>query len=780
MAFGTDDTHRASLSTGWGFGRRVVAVLLASAAISPSRVPAALPEGYVPYVTVQLDVPGEPGNRRLAQMGYVDVTAEPFGADATGRRDATAAIQRAILFARDHQMVTFFPPGEYRLTDTLTCIHGRHDPKTHKKRLGGRLWPCVLVGSRRAGRRPVLALAANAPGFGDPNRPKYVVHFWARAVDEGGYDDPQPNINMDQMLVGLDVRIGAGNAGAVGVRHRAAQGSGVQDCRIDATGALCGLEGGAGSGGSHAAVTVVGGRIGADLRGTQPAATITGFTLTGQTGPALLVAGRQAVAAVGLRIRANHAGPILRTRTSWGPHHGQLCLVDSSIEFDSPHDAPAIQAASSLTLHDVYVRNAAQILRGPGPHRLDGQPTGWTHVEEFALSVTSRPLSPKVSKERLRYPMPIYVDGRRIDQAALGRAAASQAPPADLQSRHLWGEDFPTFESPGCANVRAAPYAARGDGKTDDTAALQRAIDDSEIVFVPKGIYLVSKTLRLRARTKLIGVHRSFSVLLASVAPGGDFADADHPHPLVDTANDADAETVLAFLKLAVTYETPGAYCLRWRCGRKSIFRAVDTVLPGWWWPRRAPKQPVNHPLVVVCAHGGGQWYNFNQGCRRWLGPDYRHLLIRGTREPLAIYQCNPEYARGDAEMEIRDAKFVSIYGLKSEYNAPVLRVRNSEHVRVFGYGGNAAAWGGRSLFVIERTGNFLLANLVDSPRLAGKGKPDEAPGVGVDPRTWHMVIERTANGPEIRTKPLERPVLYRRGRPRARPGEAKAQKERN
>jgi len=740
----------------------------------------ALPEGHVPNVTIQLDVPRELGNRRLAELGYVDVTAAPFRADATGRRDATRAIQQAILFARDHQMVTFFPPGVYRVSDTLTCIHGRHDPRTRKKRLGGRMWPCVLVGSRRSGRRPVIALAPNSPGYGDPNQPKYVVHFWARAVDEGGYDDPQPNINMDQMLVGIDVRIGEGNGGAVGVRHRAAQGSGVQDCRIDAAGGLCGLEGGAGSGGSHANVTVVGGRIGADLRGTQPAATITGFTLTDQRGCALLVAGRQAVTAVGLRIRASHAGPIIRTQTSWGPHHGQLCLVDSCIERDRSRREYAVHAASSLTLHDVYLRNAPLIVRGPRMPRLVGEPEGWGHVSEFALSVTSRPLTRKASKERLRYPMPIYVDGRRTGDAARGFVRPSPPPPADLQSRHLWGEDFPTFESRGCANVKAAPYRARGDGKADDTAAIQRAIDASEIVFLPKGVYCISKTLRLRPETKLIGVHRSFSALLATAAAGGDFADGDAPRPLVQTADDPNAETILAFLKLAITYDTPGAYCLQWRCGRRSIFRAVNTVLPHWWWPQRAPKRPYNHPLVVVCGHGGGKWYNFHEGCRRWLGPDYRHLLIEGTREPLGLYQCNPEYSRGRAEMEIRGARYVSIYGLKGEYNVPILLVRDSDHIRLFGYGGNAAGLPGRSLFVIERTENFLLANLVDSPRLAGKGAPDEAPGIGVDPRKWHMVIERPADGKEIRTAPLDRPVLYRRGSPKARPAGGDADALRN
>lgn len=259
----------------------------------------------------------------LAASGFLDVTAAPFGADPTGQRDSTCAIQAAVEYAREHQMVTFFPSGTYRVSDTITCVQTRHDPVTRKpkpERLS-RDWPCVLMGSRR-GERPRIILAPDSPGFDDPNRRKYVIHFWARAVRWGDYDDPQPNISMNQMLVGIDLVIGPGNPGAVGIRHRAAQGSGVQDCTIDATHGHTGLEGGAGSGGSHANVTVIGGRIGVDLRESQPAPTLTAFTLIGQTETAILCETRQTLTAVGMRIEKDTAGPAIVTRQSRGAHNG--------------------------------------------------------------------------------------------------------------------------------------------------------------------------------------------------------------------------------------------------------------------------------------------------------------------------------------------------------------------------------------------------------------------------------------------------------------------------
>ena len=85
----------------------------------------------------------------------------------------------------------------------------------------------------------------------------------------------------------------------------------------------------------------------------------------------------------------------------------------------------------------------------------------------------------------------------------IGAVLEDAAPPDDLQSRHLWDDTFPTWETPGAVNVKAAPYGAMGDGETDDTSAIQQAIDDCDTVFLPRGKYLVSRTLRLRPTSKI-------------------------------------------------------------------------------------------------------------------------------------------------------------------------------------------------------------------------------------------------------------------------------------
>ncbi len=67
---------------------------------------------------------------------------------------------------------------------------------------------------------------------------------------------------------------------------------------------------------------------------------------------------------------------------------------------------------------------------------------------------------------------------------------------------------------PSWVDVRGAPYFAQGDGKTDDTHAIQAALDavggkGGGVVYVPTGSYLVKTHLSVPAETSLVGVGRA-------------------------------------------------------------------------------------------------------------------------------------------------------------------------------------------------------------------------------------------------------------------------------
>lgn len=738
------------------------------------------------------------------------------GADPTGAADSTAAIQAAIRESILDDKVCFFPPGTYRISRTLSCIvdgwaGGEADNES-----------CVLMGCRCTPARPTIFLADRAIES-DPEAfvsaspgsdRKFVVHFWSRDWsyrnvdwDGNGVSDPdqdrwaspfedkyeQPNTAYNLKMIHLRVKIGKGNAGAVAVRMQGAQGSGVQDLEIDLTeGGDTGLSGGCGSGGAHADVTVIGGRVGLDLSSSQPAPTIVGMTLVDQSEAALVYGGRQALSAVGLRIRSSRsAGPLISVPSNTAWHAGHLALVDSRIEFDGGFDGNvAISSPRPLYAKDVFFRGARTLLRKASASVLTTTHAGWVRLPHYARAErVSDPFFHTPSQNY--YSFPAWVDGLR-QPGDVASAAVPEEPPATLESKHLWDASFPGWEDPaGAVNVLDYGVTRNSPGD-DDSVGIRAAIEANpgKVIFFPKGVYHVKRTIRVPSGTTLMGAARHLSVLRA--APGGDFdtpTTAAAPKPVVETEDTFGAVCHLAFLRIEALKDVGGrAYGLSWRSGGASIVRSVNFKNR---YNADDPSVPdFEKPFVVVSGNGGGRWYEFfNTNSEQNQGPDYRHLLVTGTSRPLRIYQCNPEHAipggktssgvTGQPQMEIRNARYVSIFGLKGEGNSPMLWVEGaSDHVQVFGYGGNASAMAGSSLFRVRECPNWLVAGADDSPR-ATDADYLHFSGAAVDPSEWSMIRE-VRSGVAIDTQKedpgaspprgADRPAVYLRGNPRSEP----------
>lgn len=118
------------------------------------------------------------GNRELLAAGLLDVTATPYNADPTGRRDATAALQRAVEDARDARLIAHLPAGRYLVSGTIEGIQGEVAWDSWPYEGFADAWvatasfeyPCVLRGPATGG-RAVLVLADGGAGFRRSRQP---------------------------------------------------------------------------------------------------------------------------------------------------------------------------------------------------------------------------------------------------------------------------------------------------------------------------------------------------------------------------------------------------------------------------------------------------------------------------------------------------------------------------------------------------------------------------------------------------------------------------------
>lgn len=672
----------------------------------------------------------------MAELGFLDVTKAPYSADPGGKRDSTAAIQRAINDARDARLVAYVPPGRYLVSGTIEGIIGvvRWDHWPYRgwadpwEAEASFEYPCVLMGAAGE-QRSVLVLADQAPGFGDAANPKPVLYFWARSMQVPGRaveppDVPQPGINFNQKILHLDIELGKGNPGAVGIDHRGAEGSTVEDVGVRAEGAFAGFRHAPGSGGAMHGIRANGGRFGLYLDLTQRSPLISDVVLKGQTEAAIHCQTRGPLTIVGADVEG--AG----IDCERGPMYsdGALNVVDSVIRVRNGR--PAISTPRSVVVDNVWIENAKIAVDGAGYPPLAGRPSGWTHVARYAAgSLVTR--SKEFSETQWRDT--VWLNRKQLSTPVKEVQAPASGPPAGLLEKHRLPA-MPGVDELRAASVRRPEWGARGDGKSDDTAALQKAIDSRDLVFLPKGRYAISKPLRLRGRTKLMGASNIISVI-EPVEAGHAFADVNEPSPLIDTVDDAAAGTMVAMLRVHLPVTDPSVYAWRWRAGRDSVVRNVYPSRSLWH-----PNAPaMNFAMARIEGNGGGRWYTqtFLGGWSQ--GPDFRFLLVNGTRQPLRFYHLQAQFGRGNAMIEMRNAANVDIYSMKSEGDFTLLWLRDSHAVRVWGHNGLNMAAPGWAIFRLERCRDVTLTNLQPTVGQVGHYIGHL---VNYDPRRWFILSD--------------------------------------
>ncbi|KAF9820126.1 hypothetical protein IEO21_01559 [Rhodonia placenta] len=145
-----------------------------------------------------------------------------------------------------------------------------------------------------------------------------------------------------------------------------------------------------------------------------------------------------------------------------------------------------------------------------------------------------------------------------------GNIAAPTKASSLLSGGKIFGRTRPQYEDYAVSQfISVKSEGAKGDGSTDDTAALQAVFSKysgCNIIFFDAGTYVITSTLTVPAGTQMIG--EAWSVIQGQ---GSAFADQSNPTPMVQVgASGSSGILEITDIIFSVQGPTPGAIVVEW------------------------------------------------------------------------------------------------------------------------------------------------------------------------------------------------------------------------
>ena len=548
--------------------------------------------------------------------------------------DDTAALQKAINQVQETtgQGIVLLAPGRYHISDTLY------------------IWPGIrLIGY--GDERPVIVLPANTPGFGDASHEKLMVFFAGRRPrDPQAGDSSVPDANPGTFysaIANVDVEVEEGNPGAVVVRSHYAQHCFLAHMDFRLGSALAGIHEGGNVvedvhffGGTHA------------IRTSKPSPgwqfTLIDCSFEGQREAAIL---EHEAGLTLIRPHFRHVPTAVEIEPEWAD---ELWVKDARLEDIS---GPAFifgmekNPRNEINMEGVTCRDVPVFAALRDSGKRFAAPAEIYAVKNFSHGLHYADIGAVPEIETRFDATPL---------ATMPPAVASDL--ARLPACDTW--------------VNLRDLGAKGDGKTDDTEVLQKAIAAHRAIYLPSGFYVVHDTLTLRPDTVLIGLHPGATqIVLPDGTPA--YQGIGGPKALLETPKGG--SNIVIGIGLYTGGNNRRATAALWKAGSGSMMNDVrflgghGTPLPDgsranpYNNSHTADPDPSRHwdgqyPSLWVTDGGGGTFLDI------WTPSTFAQagMVVSDTETEGRAYQISSEHHVRN-EVQVRNAAHWRFYALQTE-----------------------------------------------------------------------------------------------------------------
>lgn len=591
-------------------------------------------------------------------------TPEKFAIANDGKTDVSSGLQEAINYVKDefNAGIVFVPSGNYLLSQTIYI-------PTSVRLIG--------VGPER----PTFILKKNSEGFGtenleDKGRAKYLFWFTSnRVTPESGVRDANAG-TFYSAFSNIDVRIESGNPYAVAFRTHYAQHSFISHCRIDIGDGKAGIFD---AGNELEDVEFAGGEYGIYTTRTSPSWQVTIVNsvfknqrkacINTEEGGWVIIRNRFENSPVAVEVRKDRSDKI----------YMEDCVMES------------ISSAGIILSHENYSPNQVSVRN--------------TYLSRTPVAVSFRESGRKISSPSRYCKIENFTNGLHMNSMESDPEFKSE-----VSIKQLKDNSFSIINDiPGLPDMskwkNVLDLGVKGDGETDDTEAIAKAVDNYDVLYFPQGWYKLTKTVKLKKNTVIIGLNPITTVLFAEDGTPA-FSGFGGPAALIETPmGGSNIINGVGVSTGAYNYRAVGC---KWQSGAGSYMNDVRFLGGHGNMTRNSNKRtpvvrkpegvstqenPVNYQgkdkawdnqfwSLWITNGGGGTFKDI------WTPDSYstNGLYISDTETPSAMYEISVEHHVRN-EVRIRNVKNWKFYALQLEEelregpDVQPIEIENSENL---------------------------------------------------------------------------------------------------